>query len=192
MKKIALTFVSSAGSTRRVAHKIQQHLQTDCEIVDFKRFTADPILPHPILILGSPTYGIGDLHPRWKRFISNNPKVDLSSKTVGMFVLGDQKYHGESFAGAAQHLAAWLEKCNAKLIGSTSTNGYHFGSSPAIDSQGNFPCLVIDEITQRRQTSKRISDWCNEIQMLIRSTPAPRDATLHDDMQRSNLDSDTH
>ena len=114
------------------------------------------------LILGVPTWGIGEIQDDWQDFIFDLEKLDLSSKKVAIFGLGDQESYPDTFADALGKLYDSLKSTGCSIIGTWSTLGYEFLESAAVKEQ-MFVGLVLDEENQPELTDLRISDWLKEI-----------------------------
>lgn len=49
------------------------------------------------------------------------------------------------------------------IVGSWPTEGYSFEQSTAVDEDGHFVGLAIDEDRQPEKTDERIKKWCNQL-----------------------------
>ena len=83
-------------------------------------------------------------------------------EVVGLVGLGNQFAFGESFCGGIRHLYDVIVKKGAKVVGFTSTDGYHYEETSIIED-GKFIGLALDEENQANLTPKRIGDWITEI-----------------------------
>lgn len=103
-------FDTDTGSTRLVAKKIYSILGE--ELADkpknINRRHPDELLAYDALILGTPSYGIGDLpglavgyiEPNWAEFVPYLDGVDLSGKQIALFGLGHQERYAKRFASS--------------------------------------------------------------------------------------------
>ena len=114
------------------------------------------------LILVTPSYGFGELEAHWEAVIEDFKKIDLSGKTLALVGLGSQTTFGESFVGALEVLYKIIIKNGGKIIGLTSTDGYHFEECEAI-VENKFMGLVLDEENQDDMTPDRIYEWLEVI-----------------------------
>ena len=89
-------------------------------------------------------------------------QIDFTGKVVGLVGLGNQFAFGESFCGGIRHLYDVIVKKGAKVVGFTSTDGYHYEETSIIED-GKFIGLALDEENQANLTPKRIENWIAEV-----------------------------
>lgn len=128
------------------------------------------LLQYKALILGAPSYGVGELPGRttgseqgnWEEFLFRLDDSDLSGKRVALFGLGNQQKYYDRFASSLIHLYQHFVAYGAEVIGAWSTEGYQFTRSHSvIDNQ--FVGLVLDHHTQPEMTTTRIIGWLDQI-----------------------------
>jgi len=176
MSKIGIFFGTDTGSTRLVAKKIYSLL--GAEIADkprnINRTSLDEFLAYDALILGTPSYGIGDMpglaagcqEANWAEFVPYLDGEDLSGKRVALFGLGHQERYASRFASSLIQLYRVFYGYGADLIGRWSTEGYRFEHSDAIiDDQ--FVGLVLDQRTQAHLTDERLQIWLAQVTPLL-------------------------
>ncbi|WP_028855396.1 flavodoxin [Psychrilyobacter atlanticus] len=161
MKKIGLFYGTTGGRTTGVVDEFDFNLRDEVEIFDVAN-GIEKIKEFENLILVTPSYGFGELEAHWEAVIENFKKIDLSGKTLALVGLGSQTTFGESFVGALEILYKIIIKNGGKIIGLTSTDGYHFEECEAI-IEGKFMGLVLDEENQDDMTPDRIYDWLEVI-----------------------------
>jgi flavodoxin I len=172
MSKIGIFFGTDTGTTRLVAKKIYSKLGE--ELADkpknINRTSLAELLQYDALILGSPSYGVGELpglavgcqDANWAEFAPHLAGVDLSGKRVALFGLGHQERYADRFASSLLQLYRLFYASGADIIGRWSTDGYEFRYSAAIvDNQ--FVGLVIDQRSQPALTDSRIDTWLADI-----------------------------
>ncbi|WP_347988153.1 flavodoxin [Methylomonas sp. AM2-LC] len=168
MAKVGIFFGTDTGNTRKVAKNI--HKQLGDEIADkpvnIRNASVDDLLAYDVLILGSPTYGEGELpgltsgnqNESWEEFLPTLVGADFSGKTIALYGLGDQVGYGDNFVDALGFLYDAFSDVGAKIIGLTSTDGYDFNRSKGLlDDQ--FLGLVLDEDNQKELSESRLNDW---------------------------------
>jgi len=171
MAKVGIFFGTDTGNTRKVAKAIHKQLG---EIADkpanIQKANVDDLLAYDVLILGSPTYGEGELpgltsgnqNESWEEFLPTLAGADFSGKTIALYGLGDQVGYGDNFVDALGFLYDAFSDVGASFVGFTSTEGYEFKSSKGLlDDQ--FLGLVLDEDNQKELTDGRLSDWLASI-----------------------------
>ena len=164
MSQIGLFFGSTTGKTESVAEMIQQLLGEDvvtlhnmADVEDVSELDA-----YEKLIIGCPTWNIGDLQDDWEALYEELDNLDFSGKTVAYFGTGDQIGYSENFMDAAGILEEKISEKGGKTIGQWSADGYDFEESKALKN-GKFVGLAIDEDNQSELTEERVSKWVAQI-----------------------------
>ena len=109
-------------------------------------------------MLGSSTWGAGDLQDDWYDFIGKLKNENLSGKLVGLFGCGDSGSYPATFCDAMGHLYDDLSGTGCRFIGACDTAGYSFDSSEAV-RDGKFVGLALDETNEDDRTAERIAAW---------------------------------
>ncbi|MCK9270276.1 MAG: flavodoxin [Bacteroidales bacterium] len=157
-KNIGIFYGSSTGSTEKVAELICNALgQERCMVINVEDASKADLNKYPYLVLGTPTWEIGEMQEDWLDFIGELKKADLKKKKIAIFGLGDQEASADSFAdGAGRLYDAVADK--ATIIGAWPTEGYDFVESMAV-KDGKFVGLIIDEDNQKEKTAERVTAW---------------------------------
>ncbi len=161
MKKIGLFYGTTGGRTTGVVDEFEFNLRENVKIFNVENGISE-ISNFSNLILITPTYGFGELEAHWESVINELKSVDLSKKVVGLVGLGNQTTFGESFVGSLKILYDIVIKNGGKVIGTTSTLGYHFEDCEALINN-KFMGLVLDEENQDDMTPDRIFEWLEDI-----------------------------
>ncbi len=162
----ALFFASSTGNTEEVANKIAKALGGEIDIYNICDTDVNNILNYEKIILGTSTWGEGELQDDWDEIWEEFCSLDFSNKTVALFGLGDQDSYSDEFCDALGIMYEQVKKANANIIGSTSTKGYdHEYSKAQIGDE--FVGLVIDEDNQDNLTNERVASWVEQIKNYI-------------------------
>ncbi len=83
MKLTAIIYGSSTGNTENAAKKIAETLNEDnVSLFDISSFDLNELSKYSNLILGTSTWGVGDIQDDWESKISEFSKLDLKGKTV--------------------------------------------------------------------------------------------------------------
>jgi flavodoxin I len=161
--KTGVFYGSSSGKTEAVALRIYEILgEKDCLLMDIAEATGNDLTSCDRLILGIPTWGIGDWQDDWKDFTDTWKDLSLTGKKVALFGLGDPESYPDTFADAMGKLYRWLKPRGCEIIGDTDTGDYTFAGSGALEN-GRFVGLVLDEDNESEQTEERIRNWLKEI-----------------------------
>lgn len=172
MNRIGIFFGTETGTTRLIAKKIHKKLGDDiaAKPLNVNRIALADMLQYDALILGTPSYGIGEipgrsagcLEPNWEEFLAQFESADFSGKRVALFGLGAQERYSDRFASSLLRLYEVFKGFGADIIGSWPTDCYAFDHSAAI-VDGRFVGLVIDARTQGMLTEKRIDTWLETV-----------------------------
>lgn len=165
MKKIAVFFGSSSGTTEDIAQRIAKKLNiAEADVYNVGEVGADQVTPYEVLFLGSSTWGVGDLQDDWEGFLPQLKKIDLSGKAVALFGTGDGSSFSDSFCDAIGTIYTALENTGCTFYGAVSTDGYSFDDSTAV-VDGKFVGLALDDVNEDRMTDSRIDQWIDQLKM---------------------------
>ena len=159
MKKTIVVYGSSTGTCEEIANTIGEKLGVD--VINVADLTADVIAANDNLLLGTSTWGAGELQDDWYDGISVLKGADLSGKTVALFGCGDAESYPDTFCGAMAEIYNAVSG-QAKIIGGVSTDGYTFDDSDAVVN-GQFVGLALDNVNEEEKTDSRIDAWIDSI-----------------------------
>ncbi|MFW5614600.1 MAG: flavodoxin FldA [Campylobacter hyointestinalis] len=159
-----IIFGSSMGNTEEAANLIASNLGID-NVLNVADTDAKTINSFDKLIIGSSTWGSGDLQDDWDSFDFDS--LDVSGKTVALFGLGDSSSYGDTYCDAMGIIYDKLTKKGANIIGQVSTDGYSFDESRSV-KDGKFVGLALDADNESDQTEERIKKWTESIKSQIR------------------------
>lgn len=160
MKSIAIIYGSSTENTKSAAEKIAEQLsEFNTTLVDVAEASEEEFTQHDVLILGTSTWGIGELQDDWEGFFPTFKNLNLSGKTVAFFGLGDCEGYPDSFVSGMGILHEVAIAQGATIIGQVTTSDYEFDDSDAV-KDGQFIGLPLDEDNESDKTDARIQDWC--------------------------------
>ena len=156
MNATIVVFGSSTGTCEAIAEKIAQKL--GCEALDVQNLTADVVNNNQNLILGTSTWGAGELQDDWYDGLKVLQGADLSGKTIALFGCGDCESYGDTFVGGIGELFNALKTSGATFVGAVDIDGYTFGDSEAV-VDGKFVGLPLDDVNEDDKTDARIEAW---------------------------------
>ncbi|MDR0429122.1 MAG: flavodoxin FldA [Tannerellaceae bacterium] len=163
MKKTAILFGSSSGTTEDIARRIAKKLGVNpSDVYNVDSVNAEEILSYEALILGSSTWGVGELQDDWDGFLPKLKKKDLAGKTVAIFGTGDSDSYSDSFCDAIGIIYNELKNTGCRFCGAVSTDSYSFDDSAAL-VDGQFAGLPIDEVNEDSETDGRIDRWVEQL-----------------------------
>lgn len=163
MSKIGLFYGSTNGNTNEAAEKLAEAIGKDsvelinideAETADFAKFNA--------VILGTSTWGTGDLQEDWDFFLPKFDEIDFAGKKAAIFGLGDQEGFPDTFADGMKILYDKSVGKGAEHVGPWPKEGYNFTASAAM-MDGQFLGLVLDVDNQPEMTDERIAKWAAQI-----------------------------
>ncbi len=163
MQKIGLFYASSTGNTERIAKMIRNELSDlDVTLYNLDSCPVDAMSHHSHLILGVSTWGEGDLQDDWESFLPHFEALDMSSRRVAFFGLGDQESYSDNYLDAMGILYDVALRNGAEVIGSWPIEGYEFDDSAAVRND-EFVGLALDEDNQDDRSAERVKSWCTMI-----------------------------
>ena len=136
MNATIVIYGSSTGTCEAIAEKIASKL--GCKALNVQDLTADIVAANQNLILGTSTWGAGELQDDWYDGLKTLQGADLSGKTIAIFGCGDCSSYSD--------------------IGSVETDDYTFDDSEAV-IDGKFVGLPLDDINEDDKTDTRIEAW---------------------------------
>jgi len=160
MSKTIVIYGSSTGTCEAIAEKIGARL--GAEVLNVQDLTADVVAANDNLILGTSTWGAGELQDDWYDGINVLKSADLSGKTIALFGCGDCESYGDTFVGGVGELYDAIKSSGAKIVGAVSTDGYTFDDSAAV-VDGQFVGLPLDDVNEDDKTDGRIDAWLSQI-----------------------------
>ncbi len=165
--RVGLFYGSSSGITEYIADEVaaawQQagmQLLEPINIGSLKDLSA--LLDYPYLILGIPTWNIGQLQDDWDIMFPQLDALDFSGRKVAIFGVGDQYGYPDNFIDAVGILGEKLIERGAVLVGYWYDAHYEFAESRAFVG-GKFMGLAIDDLNQSKLNDERIQGWIEQI-----------------------------
>ena len=162
MKKIGVFYGTTSGTTTGIVDEVEFYLRKDDYEVYNVADGISQLSSFENLILITPTYGVGELQADWENVTDELKNIDFSGKVVGLIGLGNQYAFGESFVGGIKILYDIVTKNGGKVVGFTSTEGYHYEESEAVIND-EFVGLAIDEGNKGEQPPEKIQNWLTKI-----------------------------
>ncbi|MCG8572227.1 MAG: flavodoxin [Spirochaetes bacterium] len=161
MGKTGIFYGSTTGNTEAVAQKIQEILG-DADLISIDSAAVQKMTDYENLILGSSTWGLGDLQDNWEPVVSKLSDLDLNGKKVAFFGTGDQAAYPDTFVDAIGIIYDAIANSNAKFVGTWPKDGYDYSESKA-EIDGQLIGLAIDDDNQSNLTDQRVKDWVASI-----------------------------
>ncbi|MCK4691279.1 MAG: flavodoxin [Desulfuromonadales bacterium] len=159
--KTGIFYGSTTGNTANAAQQIGA-LLTGARTIPVKEAVKASFEACGLLILGTSTWGLGDLQDDWSDSLDSLRAADLRGKKVAIFGLGDQVGHPDSFVDAMGTLYEMAVAAGATVVGKWPTDDYDFLASAAVDGD-QFLGLPLDEENQAAFTEERIAAWVEQL-----------------------------
>ena len=136
MAKTIVVFGSTTGTCEDLAGRIAAKL--GAEAVNVADLNAATLADADNIILGSSTWGEGDLQDDWYQGVDVVKAADLKVKKVALFGCGDKESYPDTFCGAVDKLKEAVEATGAEIVGEE---------------------LKLDEMNEPDQTDAKIDAW---------------------------------
>ena len=129
MKTIGIFYGSETGTTADVARRIAKELGvSDADIHDVAKSSPVKLGDYDVLLLGSSTWGAGDMAQDWYDFIAGAQALDLAGKQIAVFGCGDESM-SDTFCDAVGEIYDKMKETGAEMIGHFNGDGYDYTSS---------------------------------------------------------------
>ncbi|MAP67268.1 MAG: flavodoxin [Candidatus Marinimicrobia bacterium] len=136
MKKIGFFWGSTSDNTKDAAEFMQEYLEGEGYEVDSKdigEVDVEDLQNYDKLLIGCPTWNIGELQDDWDSVFLKFKELDFKGKTAAFFGCGDQTGYPDNFLDAIGILAKPFMDNGGTLIGRASREPYEFRESVALD-----------------------------------------------------------
>ena len=160
MGKTIVVYGSSTGTCEAIAAKIAERI--GAEAINVSDLNADVIAENDNLLIGTSTWGAGELQDDWYDGVDTLKGADLSDKVVAVFGCGDSASYSDTFCGAMKELYDAAKAGGATVVGEVDIDGYTFDDSDAV-VDNKFVGLALDDINEDDKTDSRIDAWIEQI-----------------------------
>ncbi|MEM1366975.1 MAG: flavodoxin FldA [Cyanobacteria bacterium P01_H01_bin.15] len=164
MASIGLFYGTETGNTEDLAERIQKALGGSGVVETFNIADTDisKIADFSCVIVGCPTWNIGELQSDWDGIFDDLDDIDFSGKKVAYYGPGDQIGYSENYMDAMGILEEKISGLGGQTVGHWPTDGYEHDESKAV-KDGKFVGLALDEDNQSELTDDRISTWSAQV-----------------------------
>ena len=156
MAKTIVVYGSSTGTCETIAQTIGEKL--GAEVINVSDLTEDQIAGADNLVLGTSTWGAGEVQDDWYDGVKVLKAAGLTGKKVAVFGCGDSESYSDTFCGGMKELYDAAEAAGATMVGHVSTDGYNYDDSDAV-VDGQFVGLALDDVNEDDKTESRIEAW---------------------------------
>lgn len=157
--RTGIFYGSTMGTTEALAKQIAQKLNVrSADIYNVAEVSADQVMDYDLLLLGSSTWGVGDLQDDWYGFVDQLKNKDLTGKRVAFFGCGDSASYPDTFCDALSVLYDDLSGTGCVFVGAYVPEDYTVTDS-AVCRDGKFIGLAVDDVNESDKTEDRIDAW---------------------------------
>lgn len=156
MNTTIVIYGSSTGTCEAIAEKIASKL--GCNALNVQELCDAIVAENQNLILGTSTWGAGEMQDDWYDGLKTLKNSNLKGKTIAFFGCGDAWSYSDTFVGGMGELYNGIKDSGARFIGSVDTTDYKFDDSEAV-IDGKFIGLPLDDINEDNKTDSRIDAW---------------------------------
>ena len=170
MSKTALFYSPAGGSVDKVSHMLGEMIGTDkVDIIHVKNAVEDDLVRYKKMILLGSTVGADHwdnevIVDEWVDFFATMEDISLEDKKIAIVGLGNSVLYPSHFADGMAVLYDKIKQKNAKVFGKVNSAAYDFEDSEALDDDGYFCGLAIDEDNEPELTQGRLEKWIRLLQ----------------------------
>ncbi|MAV64915.1 MAG: flavodoxin FldA [Pelagibacteraceae bacterium TMED124] len=137
MKKIGFFWGSTSDNTKIASEFMIDYLEGkgfEVDSYDIADIEVDKMLEYDNLIVGCPTWDIGELQSDWDSVYLDYEKLDFEGKIGAFYACGDQTGYPDNFLDSIGILGRAFMETGGKIIGRCSKEPYDFRESLALDN----------------------------------------------------------
>jgi len=165
MSKTALFYSPEGGNVNRVTNKLGEMIGNDkVDIIPVKEVEKGDLNKYNKIILVGSTVGADHWNnetvvDEWAEFFTKIKEISFENKKVAIVGLGNSVLYPSHFADGMAVLYERITQQNAKILGFVDTKDYNFTDSEAVNDDGFFCGLPIDEDNEAELTTERLDKW---------------------------------
>lgn len=167
MSKIGVFFGSTTGNTEELAQRVAEAFGVAAgDIHNVDSADASSLESYDVLLLGSSTWGVGDLQDDWEDFLPKAENTNLSGKKVAFFGCGDSFGHSDTFCNSLAKIKEGLGGTGASFIGAISKEGYSYDETDCEEGD-NVIGLLTDVDNEDDKTDERFERWVAAVKQAL-------------------------
>lgn len=165
MNKTALLYSPEGGSVNRVTNKLGELIGNDkADVIPVKEVEKGDLDKYNKIILVGSTVGADHwdneiIVDEWAEFFTKIKDLSFEKKKLAIVGLGNSVLYPSHFADGMAVLHEKIIAQNATVLGKVEAKGYDFEDSEALDDEGFFCGLAIDEDNEPELTAGRLEKW---------------------------------
>ena len=165
MAELAMFWGSNTGNQEEAAGFLKDFMESEgIEMDEYNIADTEPkkMLDYKYLIIGCPTWHIGELQDDWDFIYEKYKELDFSGVTAAFFGCGDQVGYSDNFLDALGLLAKPFMESGGTLIGRWPVEEYEFDNSLGQDGD-EFYGLGLDNDNEEELSEERLVIWGEQI-----------------------------
>lgn len=167
MKKTGIFYGSTTGTTESVARLIADKLGiSPADVHEVNKVDVALVESYDALILGTSTWGDGELQDDWYSSLQVLQGANLSGKIVALFGCGDSESYPDTFCDGIGLLFENLKDSGCIFVGAVDDSDYTYAASVAA-TDGKFVGLALDDVNESDRTDDRVSAWVAQLQAAL-------------------------
>ena len=165
MSKTALFYSPQGGSVNKVANKLVEMIGNEkVDIIPVKEVEKGDLHKYDKIILVGSTVGADHWNneivvDEWPEFFTKIKEISFEKKKVAIVGLGNSVLYPEHFADGMAVLYKRIIQQNGEILGFVDAKDYDFTDSEAVNDEGFFCGLPIDEDNEAELTTERLEKW---------------------------------
>lgn len=155
---IGIFYGSSTGQTEELAQRIAKELGVEStDLHNVANSSAAEVEKYDKIVLGSSTWGLGELQDDWYDFLDQLKKLKLEGREVALFGCGDAASYPDTFCDALGIIKEGLAESGCTFVGALERSEYQIDDSRAVEGDKTVG-LLCDEY-EPEQTDKMLPKW---------------------------------
>lgn len=171
MRNTAIVYSPQGGNVNRVAIKLGEIIGNEkIDLIPVRKFKKGDLNKYSQIIFVGSTVGADHWSNKtmvneWPGFFSWIEDNGLEDKKVAIVGLGNSVLYPEHFADGMAYLYKEIKEKNAKIFGFVDAEDYTFEDSEALNDEGFFCGLALDEDNEEELTGGRLEKWISELKL---------------------------
>jgi flavodoxin I len=166
MKPVGVFYGSSTGNTEEfakdIANQLRERTGAQVNLINVSGIKPEQLAEYDNLIVGCPTWDVGELQSDWDRLHRKLGSLRLDGKKIAQFGCGDPVSYPDTFQDALGILGKDFRERGATLVGLWSTEGYDFEASLGVEDD-QFLGLALDYDNDFKAIKAQITQWVEQI-----------------------------
>ena len=156
-------FGSTTGTTESVAARIAERLGVaQADVHNVAAASVEDVKKYDLLLLGSSTWGSGELQDDWPGFLDKLGKEDLSGRRVALFGCGDAGIYSDTFCDAMAEIRDGLASTGCTFVGGFDAEEYP-GCGSRLCQDGEAIGWAVDDSASDAENQMRMELWIHRL-----------------------------